>query len=86
MFLRVRARPDFITHRSEFMATVPKVRFELVLDPLLFGVFPRSIAGIGMFLPVVTLFAYKVVSRKILNSIRSTIGVKRQKVVRIKTH
>lgn len=86
VFLRVRARPDFISHRHELMQSVPKVRFEVVVDPLIFGLIPKSIAGIVIFLSVVALFAYKVISQKILNTIRSTIGGKRQKIVRIKTH
>lgn len=85
IFLRVRARPDFISHLHEVMRTVPVVKFELILDPLLFGLIPRSLIGIVALVAITALVSYKIVAPKLLQTIEEIIRGKRQKMVRIQS-
>lgn len=85
VFLRLRATPDFVSHIPEMMSQAPTVRFELVLDPLIFGVVPRSIVGNIFLISVAIFFGWHLVIPAVLNTIADITRV-RQKIVRIKTH
>lgn len=86
MFLRVLATPDFVSPYQKLMSTTPKVKFELVLDPLLFGCVPRSILpNLGLLL-MTGVLGWKFATRRALDTIDDLVQIKRQKIVRIKTH
>lgn len=82
-FLRIAARPDFVSHKPEIMASMPIVRFEIILDPLLLGVIPFSILGTLLLILATTLVGLKLIYPLILSILDDIIRGNRQKVVRI---
>lgn len=85
VFLRVLARPDFVTHLPEVLYTIPRVRFELVLDPLLFGFMPLSTLGTVILILFTTILGVKVIYPIVIMSLEDVIRSKSHKVVRIKS-
>lgn len=83
VLIRVTATPDIVPFREldAFVTT-----FELILDPLLFGVLPRTIVYPAILIVVVALFAVRVLQPMLMDVIHHTIHGRRQKIVRIKTH
>ena len=43
LFLRIFAAADYFTLNTEMMKTVPQVTVDVILDPYLFNVLPRSL-------------------------------------------
>lgn len=85
MFLQLTASPDFVSHLPSLMTQTPIVRFELVLDPLIFGVLPRSIVPTVLLIGVTAMLGYSLVCPVILRLIEEITRGQRQKMVRIKT-
>ncbi|KAJ5239647.1 hypothetical protein N7468_004266 [Penicillium chermesinum] len=60
LFLRVRAAADYFTTNKTLMENVPPVAVDLVLDPFLLNVFPRSLVPTAGWLVVVAGVGYVV--------------------------
>ncbi|KAK4132953.1 hypothetical protein BT67DRAFT_443327 [Trichocladium antarcticum] len=53
LLLRILAAADYFTADAALMRTVPPVDVDIILDPFLFNVLPRSLAGtVGYIVPV----------------------------------
>lgn len=83
LYLRVAAMPDFISHKKELMDSTPTVRFELILDPLLFGFMPLTTVLTASLVLLTTLVASKIVFPVVLGRFGGLIYGLPQKVVRI---
>ncbi|KAL2192419.1 hypothetical protein P885DRAFT_73030 [Corynascus similis CBS 632.67] len=58
LFLRILAAADYYTTDASLMVSVPPVDVDIILDPFLFNVLPRSIAGTACYIIVVAATAY----------------------------
>lgn len=57
LFLRVRAAADYYTADKSLMQAVPPVAADVILDPFLWNVFPRSLVPTAGWIGVVSLVA-----------------------------
>ncbi|CAG8935868.1 unnamed protein product [Penicillium salamii] len=57
LFLRVHAAADYFSTNQTLMQNVPAVAVDLILDPFLFNVFPRSLVPTAGWILVVTVLA-----------------------------
>lgn len=60
LFLRVRAAADFFTTNKELMSSPPLVDIDLILDPYVFNVFPRSLGPTAVYIVVLACGAWLV--------------------------
>jgi hypothetical protein len=70
VFLRVRAAADFFTTNKELMLSPPSVDVDLILDPYVFNVFPRSLGLTAAYIIVLALGAW-IVSGRVWKLLRS---------------
>jgi len=57
LFLHVRAAADFFTTNKTLMLEPPPVEVNLILDPYLFNVFPKSLGPTAIYLGVLAVGA-----------------------------
>ncbi|KAJ5634815.1 hypothetical protein N7528_002657 [Penicillium herquei] len=57
LFLRVSAAADYFSHHESLMKDVPPVTADLILDPFLWNVFPRSLVPTAGWIAVVSVIA-----------------------------
>ncbi|KXG54181.1 uncharacterized protein PGRI_073250 [Penicillium griseofulvum] len=57
LFLHVQAAADYFSTDQAFMQNVPPVAVDLILDPFLFNVFPRSLVPTAGWIVLVTVLA-----------------------------
>jgi hypothetical protein len=57
LFLRVHAAADYFSTDQALMRNVPPVAVDLILDPFLFNVFPRSLLPTAGYIVVVAILA-----------------------------
>ncbi|KAK3293228.1 uncharacterized protein B0H64DRAFT_434450 [Chaetomium fimeti] len=60
LFLRILAAADYFTTDASLMRDVPPVDVDVILDPFLFNVLPRSIAGTACYIVAVAAVAFLV--------------------------
>jgi hypothetical protein len=65
LLLRIFAAADYFTTDAALMSTVPPVDVDIILDPFLLNVLPRSIAGTACYIVVVAVVAYFVAGRAV---------------------
>lgn len=53
LFLRVRAAADYFSPDTALMRDVPPVAVDIILDPFLWNVFPRSLVPTAVWVAVV---------------------------------
>ena len=58
LFLRIRAAADYYTTNKTLMETVPPVMADVILDPFLWNVFPRSLVPTVAYTVIVAVIAY----------------------------
>ena len=58
LFLRVRAAADFFTTNKELMSSPPPVDVDLILDPYVFNVFPRSLGPTAAYIVALSFVAW----------------------------
>ncbi|KAK0508354.1 hypothetical protein JMJ35_009438 [Cladonia borealis] len=58
LFLRVEASADYFTTNKTLMQNVPPVNVDIILDPYVFGVFPRSLAPTAAYLVIIAVLAW----------------------------
>jgi len=58
LFLRVRAAADFFTTNKELMSSPPLVDVDLILDPYVFNVFPRSLGPTAAYIVALACIAW----------------------------
>jgi len=75
LFLRVRAAADFFTTNKNLMSNPPPVDVDLILDPYVFNVFPRSLAPTAVYIIVLACTGW-LVSGAIWKFLRSDSGNK----------
>lgn len=81
LFLRVRAAADYYSADKTLMQDVPPVKVELIIDPFLWNVFPRSLVPTAGWIAVVGLVAL-VVARWIAGEFgRVVVDARRARVV-----
>lgn len=60
LLLRILAAADYFTPDAALMSSVPPVDVDIILDPFLLNVLPRSIAGTACYIVGVAVVAYLV--------------------------
>ncbi|KAK4043533.1 hypothetical protein C8A01DRAFT_12913 [Parachaetomium inaequale] len=63
LFLRILAAADYFTTDASLMRNVPPVHVDIILDPFLLNVLPRSLAGIACYIVGVAVVAYFLAAR-----------------------
>lgn len=63
LFLHVRAAADFFTTDKKLMSSPPSVDVDLILDPYIFNVFPRSLGPTAAYIIVLACAAWIVSGR-----------------------
>ncbi|EED15132.1 conserved hypothetical protein [Talaromyces stipitatus ATCC 10500] len=58
LFLRIWAAADYYTTNATLMANVPPVMVDIILDPFLWNVFPRSLIPTASYTVVIAVIAY----------------------------
>jgi hypothetical protein len=58
LFLHVRAAADFFTTRKELMSNPPPVDLDIILDPYVFNVFPKSLGPTAAYICVLAVGAW----------------------------
>ncbi|OKL57082.1 hypothetical protein UA08_07674 [Talaromyces atroroseus] len=58
LFLRIYAAADYFTTNTTLMNHVPPVVADIILDPFLFNVFPRSLVPTALYITVIAVIAY----------------------------
>ena len=69
LFLRVDAKASYYTTNATLMENVPPVYVDIILDPFLLNVLPRSLAPTGAYIvvvAVVSFFVARLVARWLL--------------------
>ncbi|ORY83768.1 hypothetical protein BCR37DRAFT_392227 [Protomyces lactucae-debilis] len=82
-YLLIKARPDFVTPQK--LSSAPAVTFELILDPLAFGVLPKSLLPVLGWLALAILVGLNLVLPLIHALLDEIVHGQRQKMVRIKS-
>ena len=60
LFLHVRAAADFFTTNKELMSNPPPVNLDIILDPYVFNVFPKSLGPTAAYILVLAVGAWLV--------------------------
>jgi hypothetical protein len=63
LFLRILAAADYFTTDASLMLNVPPVHVDVILDPFLLNVLPRSLAGTACYIVVVAVVAFFLAGR-----------------------
>lgn len=63
LFLRILAAADYFTTETSLMRNVPPVDVDIILDPFVLNVFPRSLVGTAGWIVVVAVAAYFLAKR-----------------------
>ncbi len=63
LLLRILAAADYFTTDASLMRTAPPVDVDIILDPFLFNILPRSLAGTVCYIVVVAVVAYLLAGR-----------------------
>ncbi|AEO71497.1 uncharacterized protein THITE_2123929 [Thermothielavioides terrestris NRRL 8126] len=86
LLLRVLAAADYFTTDASLMSSVPPVDVDIILDPFLLNVLPRSLAGTACYIAVLAVAAY-FLSRRIVSWMQELIAsdATRQEIVQKKT-
>jgi hypothetical protein len=63
LLLQILAAADYFTTDTALMSSVPAVDVDIILDPFLFNVLPRSLAGTACYIVAVAAVAYLVARR-----------------------
>ncbi|KAF2084701.1 hypothetical protein K490DRAFT_17936, partial [Saccharata proteae CBS 121410] len=58
LFLQIRAAADFYTTNKTLMNSPPDVKVDVILDPFILNVLPRSLAPTGVYIVVVAVVAW----------------------------
>jgi glucan phosphoethanolaminetransferase (alkaline phosphatase superfamily) len=58
LFLRVFAAADYFTSNTSLMENVPPVVVDLILDPFLLNMFPRSLVPTAIWTLIIAIVAY----------------------------
>jgi hypothetical protein len=58
LFLHVRAAADFFTTNKELMSNPPPVNLDIILDPYVFNVFPKSLGPTAAYIGVLAVGAW----------------------------
>lgn len=80
MLLRLCARPDIVSHIPRLMQSKPEVTFDIIIDPLVFDVLPRSLVGTVILILFTLLLAWKLVIPAAMSVVDEAIGEKRKTV------
>jgi hypothetical protein len=83
-YLLVKVRPNFVTPRGHAVNEAT-LAFELVLDPLAFGLLPKSIIPVLGWLAVALIVGTHLVLPSLHARLDEIVHGQRQKVVRIKS-
>ena len=75
LFLHVNATADFFTTNQTLMRSPPPVDVDIILDPYLFNIVPKSLAPTGVYITVLAIAAW-FISGAIWKPIFSTLGQK----------
>jgi hypothetical protein len=75
LFLRVRAAADFFTTDKELMSSPPSVDVDLILDPFVFNVFPRSLGPTAAYIIVLACGAW-IISGRVWRFLRFNATIK----------
>jgi hypothetical protein len=75
LFLRARAAADFFTTNKELMSIPPPVDVDLILDPYVFNVFPRSLGPTAAYIVALAFVAW-IVSGAVWKFIRPNTASK----------
>ncbi|KAJ5474436.1 hypothetical protein N7475_004002 [Penicillium sp. IBT 31633x] len=73
LFLRVHAAADYFSTDQGLMQNVPPVAVDVILDPFLFNVFPRSLLATGGYIIVIAALAV-VLGRWVVREVGRAIG------------
>ncbi|AEO61730.1 hypothetical protein MYCTH_2312211 [Thermothelomyces thermophilus ATCC 42464] len=73
LLLRILAAADYYTTDASLMSSVPPVDVDIILDPFLFNLLPRSLAGTACYIVAVAVAAY-LLSRRIVSGIHRLIA------------
>lgn len=71
--LRILAAADYYTTDASLMNSVPPVDADVILDPFLFNVLPRSLAGTVCYIVAVAVAAH-LLSRRIVSGFHGLIA------------
>lgn len=66
MFLQILSTADYFTTNSTLMKNPPPVDVDIILDPFLLNVLPRSLLPTVIYIVVVAIVAYLLSSRVLL--------------------
>ncbi|CRL18382.1 unnamed protein product [Penicillium camemberti] len=80
LFLRVHAAADYFSADQALMQNVPPVAVDLILDPFLFNVFPRSLVPTAGWIVLVAILAV-VLGRWAVNEVGRVVGDARRQSV-----
>lgn len=58
LFLRIWAAADYYTTNTTLMENVPPVMADIILDPFLWNVFPRSLVPTAVYVVIIAVIAY----------------------------
>ena len=58
LFLHVRAAADFFTTKKELMSNPPPVNLDIILDPYVFNVFPKSLGPTAAYIGLLAVAAW----------------------------
>ncbi|PHH66437.1 hypothetical protein CDD81_7492 [Ophiocordyceps australis] len=70
LLFRVEAAADYFSHNVELMTYPPPVLVDIILDPYLLGVFPRSLVPTACYLIIVAFMTY-LAARCIISTLQS---------------
>ncbi|KAL2185224.1 hypothetical protein L209DRAFT_756260 [Thermothelomyces heterothallicus CBS 203.75] len=73
LLLRILAAADYYTTDASLMRSVPPVDVDIILDPFLFNLLPRSLGGTACYIVAVAVAAY-LLSRRIVSGIHGLIA------------
>jgi hypothetical protein len=82
LFLQIYAAADFYTMNQTLMESVPPVYVDIILDPYIFNVFPRSLvptAGYIVILAIVSWYLSKSISIWVQNIPRTGVNSQKKK-------
>ncbi|PGH18832.1 hypothetical protein AJ79_00245 [Helicocarpus griseus UAMH5409] len=78
LFLQVHAAADYFTLDKELMQNVPPVHADIILDPFLFNVFPKSLVPTALYILAIAAGA-GVVSWLVWVGVEGVVGASRRK-------
>ncbi|KAK5072538.1 hypothetical protein LTR64_004987 [Lithohypha guttulata] len=63
LFLRIQAAADYFSLNKTLMEIVPPVHVDLILDPYLLNVFPRSLVPTAIYIAIIAFFSWFLADR-----------------------